>query len=544
MSGAGLAADLDGNIYPLLANGTFDTTLDINGFPSEGDYGNAFVKLSTANGGLEVVDYFTMSNTVAESNADVDLGSGGTLVLPDMTDAKGVTRHLAVGAGKDQAIYLVDRDNMGKFDPVADNIYQELLSALAGGIFSAPAYHNGRLYYGPVGNSLLAFQFSNARLQTSPVSATSTVFSYPGATPSISANGTSNAIVWATENTNPAVLHAYDATDLSREFYNSNQAGTRDQFGTGNKFITPMIANGKVYVGTTNGVGAFGLLGAASAVSPTTLSFGGQWVGTTSAVQTVTLINPGQSYLSNITVAVSGDFSETNNCEGTLAVGSLCTFFVTFKPTTGGARTGSLSISDSAFGSPQVVPLSGLGEDFTMAVRSEASTSATVTPGQTAQYSLDARAVGGFNESVSFDCSGAPPSATCLVSPASATPTDSGTALMVNVSTIAPSVAQNWRGIGPEGPSAVKWAWLAVVMLLLILPSIVILGRWRKRTLLGACTLAFTLAAGCGGAGSDGRGRTTNPGTPSGTYTLIVTGSSVSSSATLTHSVSLQLVVD
>ena len=261
MSGAGLAADSAGNIYPLVANGTFDTTLNQNGFPSQGDYGNAFVKLSTANGGLAVADYFTMSNTVSESNADEDLGSGGALVLPDMTDANGVTRHLAVGAGKDQAIYLVDRDNMGKFNPQADNIYQELLSALPGGIYSMPAYFNGRLYYGPVGNNLLAFQFSNAKLQTPPVSSTSTTFAYPGATPSISANGTSNAIVWATENTNPAVLHAYDATDLSHELYNSNQAGTRDQFGAGNKFITPTIANGKVYVGTTNGVGAFGLLG-------------------------------------------------------------------------------------------------------------------------------------------------------------------------------------------------------------------------------------------------------------------------------------------
>ena len=126
MSGAGLAADSAGNIYPLLANGTFDTTLDNHGFPSQGDYGNAFVKLSTANGGLAVADYFTMSNTVSESNADEDLGSGGALVLPDMTDANGVTRHLAVGAGKDQTIYLVDRDNMGKFNPQADNIYQEI----------------------------------------------------------------------------------------------------------------------------------------------------------------------------------------------------------------------------------------------------------------------------------------------------------------------------------------------------------------------------------------------------------------------------------
>jgi len=94
-----------------------------------------------------------------------------------------------------------------------------------------------------------------------PVSTTSSSFEYPGTTPSISADGKSNGIVWAAENSDPAVLHAYDAGNLSSELYNSNQAGSRDHFGTGNKFITPMIANGKVYVGTTNGVGVFGLLG-------------------------------------------------------------------------------------------------------------------------------------------------------------------------------------------------------------------------------------------------------------------------------------------
>jgi hypothetical protein len=96
-------------------------------------------------------------------------------------------------------------------------------------------------------------------LATGPASQTSNTFRYPGTTPSISANGTSNAIVWAAENTTPAVLHAYDASTL-HELYNSNQAGGRDQLGAGNKFITPTIVNGKVYMGTTDSVGVFGLL--------------------------------------------------------------------------------------------------------------------------------------------------------------------------------------------------------------------------------------------------------------------------------------------
>jgi hypothetical protein len=152
-----------------------------------------------------------------------DVHSGDVLILPDMTDASGATRHLAVGAGKDQHIYLVDRDNLGKFSSTANNNYQDLSGVLAGQVFSKPAYFNGRLYYGSVSDSIKAFQFSNARLETPPVAATASSFPYPGATPSISANGAANGIVWAAENSSTAVLHAYDAGTLS-ELYNSNMA--------------------------------------------------------------------------------------------------------------------------------------------------------------------------------------------------------------------------------------------------------------------------------------------------------------------------------
>src|SRR5664280_1712926 len=261
MSGAGLAADAAGNIYFLAGNGTFESTLTTNGFPDQGDYGNAFMKLSTTSNQLAVADYFTMFNTVSESAVDADLGSGGALVLPDMLDGQGHTRGLAVGAGKDSNLYLVDRSNLGKFNPANDNaIYQELDGVLPGGVFATPAYFNGTIYYGSVGNNLQAFPFQNARL-TNPSSQTAIVFGYPGTTPSISASGNSNGIVWATENTSPAVLHAYATTNLTQEFYNSTQAaGGRDRFGLGNKFITPTIASARVYVGTTTGVGVLGLL--------------------------------------------------------------------------------------------------------------------------------------------------------------------------------------------------------------------------------------------------------------------------------------------
>ena len=261
MTGEGLAADGVGNIYFLVGNGTFDTTLNSSGFPSNGDYGNAFMKLSNSSGTLTVADYFTMFNTVQESGGDEDLGSGGAIVLPDIMDNGGGVHHLAVGAGKDTNIYVVNRDDMGKFNPNNDGaIYQELDGVLPGGVWSSPAYFNGVVYYGGQIDNLKAFTISNAMLSTSPTSRSSTQFPYPGTTPTVSANQTSNAIVWAVANSNPAVLHAYDATNLAHELYNSNQAGSRDQFGPGNKFITPVVANGKVFVGTQTGVAVFGLL--------------------------------------------------------------------------------------------------------------------------------------------------------------------------------------------------------------------------------------------------------------------------------------------
>jgi hypothetical protein len=264
MAGGGPAADSSGSIYLLTANGVFDTTLTASGFPSQGDYGNSFLKISTAGGGLSVADYFAMYNEVAESNSDTDLGSGGALLLPDVTDAGGTTRHLVVGAGKDGNLYVVNRDSMGKFNPTNNNqIWQQLSGALGAGIWSTPAYFDGSVYYGPVGGALLAFRVSNAMLGGSPSSQSATSFGYPGTAPAISANGTANGIVWAHENagSGAAVLHAYAASDLATELYNSTQAAnSRDSFGSGNKFITPTIADGKVLVGTTSGVAVFGLL--------------------------------------------------------------------------------------------------------------------------------------------------------------------------------------------------------------------------------------------------------------------------------------------
>src|SRR6185312_11417023 len=259
MSGGGLTADSSGNIYLATANGQFDTTLTSAGLPENGDYGNSFLKLSTAGGGLAVADYFSPSNEVAESNADLDLGSGGVMLLPDVTDSGGIVRHLLLGAGKDGNLYVINRDDMGKFNPSSDMTWQQLNGIFPSTVFSTPAYFNGTVYYGDVSNTLKAFPVIDAKLSSSPASETATVFGYPGTSPAVSANGTSNGIVWAVEHAGTAVLHAYDATSL-RELYNSSQAaGARDEFGAGNKFITPTIADGMVFVGTPKSVAVFAL---------------------------------------------------------------------------------------------------------------------------------------------------------------------------------------------------------------------------------------------------------------------------------------------
>ena len=262
-SGGGMAADGAGNLFALVANGTFDATLDAGGFPSRGDYGNAFIKVTSATP-MRVVDFFTERDVVSENANDVDLGSGAPMLLPDLQDAGGVVRHLAVGAGKDGHLYVVNRDDLGKFNAANNsNIWQDLAGALPGGVWSAPAYFNGSVYYADQTGTLKAFAVSQARLGPTPASQSSMTFAYPGASPAVSANGTSNGIVWAIESApgQPAVLRAFDAGNLGNELYNSNQAAAaRDYFGNGNKFITPTVANGKVFVGTPSGVAVFGPL--------------------------------------------------------------------------------------------------------------------------------------------------------------------------------------------------------------------------------------------------------------------------------------------
>jgi len=258
--GGGIAVGPGGDLFVSIGNGTFDTGLTSLGFPAQGDYGNALVKL-VPSGNFTVADYWTMSNTVAESAADEDLGSGGVVILPNLENAQGKTYQLAVAAGKDKNIYVFNPSAMGKFNPNNNNaLYQQVIGALGGGEFGIPAWFNGTLYFSASKDVIRAFPVQNAQVSSTPSSMGSEIFGYPGSTPAISANGTRNAILWTIQSY-PGILRAYDATNLANELYNTTQAPNgRDALGTGVKFTVPTIADGRVIVGTTNGVVVYTLL--------------------------------------------------------------------------------------------------------------------------------------------------------------------------------------------------------------------------------------------------------------------------------------------
>jgi hypothetical protein len=265
MARGGPNVDANGAIYLMVANGTFDNTI-VNGFPAKNDYGMCLVRLEIANGQLQIADFFAMSNILSEDNEDLDLGSSSPMLLQPMTDSNGIVRHLIVGAGKDQNIYIADTANLGGFHN-PDQIYQELLSQpLAGRSFASPVAFNSFLYYAAVRDVIRVYRFKQARLSTTPVATSATALQFQGANLVISSNGSSDAILWALENEQThQVLHAYDAVHFNNgklvELYNSDQApNNNDHFGPGNHFVTPLVMNGKVYAASATGIGVFGLL--------------------------------------------------------------------------------------------------------------------------------------------------------------------------------------------------------------------------------------------------------------------------------------------
>jgi hypothetical protein len=255
--GSGLAQDPAGSLWLMTGNGTFDVNTGGR------DYGDSMVKLAFTNPGLKAINYFTPFNQQKLNSSDEDLGSAGPMLLPLQ---QGLFPRLAIGAGKGGTIYLVNRSSPGKFhsgddSQIVQSIPNGAGTAAGDNNFSTPAYWQENVYFIANNDVVRQYPISSGLLQTPPIIGTHK-FGFPGATPSISANGNSNAILWAVERIplGNAILHAYDASNVATELYNSNQAGTRDQFGATVKFVIPTIANGRVYVGAKGHLVVFGLL--------------------------------------------------------------------------------------------------------------------------------------------------------------------------------------------------------------------------------------------------------------------------------------------
>ena len=350
----------------------------------------------------------------------------------------------------------------------------------------------------------------------------------------------------------------------------SGVTATYTQPGTGNSgSITLQAASNAALVsnqtititasgsGVSSATSSFSLTvnaGQGISVSPANLDFANQGVGTTSAAQIVTLANTGTVTLTISSITPSGDFSQTNTCGTTVNAGANCTISVTFKPTAAGMRTGTLSISDNAAGSPQSVALSGTGQDFSFSPPSGSSTSATVAPGSPATYTLSVGGEGGFSGMVTFTCTGAPSEATCTASPNPVTVGGSATNVTVTVTTTAASAnAQRSRPLPPIPPLSPNLRGLVMLALALAAMGWAIgrrsrprVSRWQSQMVPLTLGLLLTLAlAGCGGGGGGGGGGGTmsNPGTPAGTYTLTVTGTTGSGSSAVSHGVVLTLTV-
>ena len=388
-AGGGLTADSQGNIYFATGDGTFDAST--GGI----DYGDTLLKMDA---NLNVLDYFTpMDQACRLIPNDLDLASGGPMILPPQS---GTFADEIIHAGKGGSpcdlfgstyavpIYLVNRDNMGKYNPAGDQDIQTVEGTVHG-YWSSPAYWQSPttqyVYYSGMtsetgdGDYLKQYSVTNGLVSSAPVAQTDNLFPV-GSTPSISANGTNNGIVWAMERkdilsarpgSQPAVLYAYSATNVSIMLYNSARAKQlRDQPGCANKFVTPTVANGKVYLGTQNELDVYGVLPVTQTTPVPTISvpcfsITGQTVGKASPPVKTILSNLGPGNLTISSIAVTGsnanEFAQTNTCGSSLAAGTSCTISITFTATlVNNPQVATIIVSDNATGGGQAVALVGV----------------------------------------------------------------------------------------------------------------------------------------------------------------------------------------
>jgi hypothetical protein len=272
----GPAADAAGNIYVVTGDGTFDT-----GSNNRKNYGDSYVKISPSG---TILDFFTPHDQGNINVNNFDLGAAGPMILPTQP---GPNPNLLISAGKNNNIYLLRYDLstsassptvMGGFNANNDNqIVQSLVNIFPFGTpepgnYSAPVYYNSTVYFGPIRDNIQAFRLTNGLLSTAATSRSSEVFNYPGASMAISANSANDGILWAVQRNGdcgvhvtcssaaPGVLKAYDAGNLAKLLYSSDEAPARDALDFASKFSVPLVVNGRVYVASMSKLTVYSLL--------------------------------------------------------------------------------------------------------------------------------------------------------------------------------------------------------------------------------------------------------------------------------------------
>ena len=376
MSGGGLAGEINdptnkpyGRMFIATGNGSFTATAPP--YTSSMSYGDDLVNLDLSNGAASPQDSFTPNNQANLNSADEDVASGGVVLLPDQT--AGSYPHLLVQAGKEGKLYLVNRESMGGYNSGGDQVVQEV-SGQSGGLWSIPAFWNNTLYTWGKATQLKAFTMANGLLPTTASAVAPDTSQFPGATPSVSANGTSNGIVWAvqTDNYNAsgnAILRAYNASNVATSLFNSNQVpsdptqGANNTAGVSTKFVTPTIANGKVYVGTAAEVTVYGLFSSvaqapAPVISPGSQSFSGSL--------TITITDAGTSPQIYYTTDGSAPTTSSNKYTGPFTI-------------TGNTTVKAIATAVGTRQSPPVSATYSVGNQVATPIISPASTSFSTT---------------------------------------------------------------------------------------------------------------------------------------------------------------------
>jgi IPT/TIG domain len=522
MSGDGVATDADGNLYFTTGNGEYDNSV--------GNYGDSIMKLSGPAGGqFSIVDWFTPFNQSSLDATDTELSSGGVLLLPDLP-AGSPHQQLLVQMGKEGRMYLIDRNDMGQYCSTCESqdtqIVQEIPGALPNGVYGAPAFWNNTVYFGNDTGGLRAWSFNAGNtglLSNTPVSQSPQPFI--DAVPVISANGNSNGILWVIDNstylsTCCQALYAYDATNLGSMLYNSNQAaGNRDVPGGAVKFTAPLVANGKVYVGSQGAVTAYGSLSKNPAPSVISISpNSGPATGGTG----VSIVGTG--FLSGATVQLGGVAASN------VAVVSSSSITAVAAAHSAGTVDVVVTNTDTQSGTLSV------GYTYTAAsvINVTASpTSVAVSAGGSAAYAISQNG----NSPASLTCS-VPSNVKlgCSFNPTSIAP---GATSTLTVTTTAPTSALVAPPENKLPPIYALW---------LPLPAFAIagIGFGSRRRSLGVCMMCFlvtalTLVSGsCGGGSSLSSGSSSSPGTPAGTYNILVTGTSGSLTGTTNVTLTVQ----